>query len=93
MANYEQRTHTGLEVAFGADDPEVAPNDPEVAPTYPLPSKLHMEKETTHRKNQGMTCGLRNTTFWLVFALFLVVILAGIGGGIGGKIAADTSSR
>jgi len=101
MANYGQRTHTGLEVAFGADDPEVAPNDLEVAPTYPLPSKLHTEKETipsvqlisTHRKNQGKTCGLRNTTFWLGFALFLVVILAGIGGGIGGKIAADTSSR
>jgi len=36
---------------------------------------------------------LANTTFWLGFALFLVVILAGIGGGIGGKIAADTSSR
>ncbi len=71
MTNYGQRTHTGLEVAFGADDPEVAPNDLEVASTYPLPSKLHTEKETipsvqlisTHRKNQGKTCGLRIQLF------------------------------
>lgn len=38
-------------------------------------------------------CGLRTTTFFLTVALILVILAAGIGGGVGGTMAVNNAKR
>lgn len=53
---------------------------------YDAPMKPHEVKEQR-------ICGLRKTTFFLALALLLVILAAGIGGGVGGTMAVNNAKK
>lgn len=78
---YTHRGYSDLETGsqqFGKERDATAPVN--------TPGQVLSEKDKGHR-----ICGLRRVTFWLSLALVLVIIVAAVGGGVGGTLASNDS--
>ena len=97
MASYQCLDHGGLEVAdLSVLHPAKRPINQEDF-SYPQPSissrvgpeHLQQPPKVSQGKTQRKTTisGLRKPTFWLALALAVVIIVAAVGGGVGGSHA------
>jgi hypothetical protein len=76
--------------------PQVAYSDgPEVLESYPHQAQAYPDYEPTlsapRQHEDSMILGLRRPTFWLCLILIAVVVIAGVGGGVGGSLAVQNA--
>jgi hypothetical protein len=51
------------------------------------------KQDAPYAEQQRKLCGLRTTTFFLTLALILVILAAGIGGGVGATSAVNNAKK
>lgn len=71
---------------------EVVPPREATAPKYEQYSSPEYRPDQATREARTIF-GLRPTTFFLILALVLVILAAGIGGGVGGTIAVKNAKK
>ncbi|KAI9797281.1 MAG: hypothetical protein M1833_005577 [Piccolia ochrophora] len=78
----------GLHPDLRFSSQENAPQVYEI-PQAPVYAYAGLEKHTSDhtRKQLGLICGLRKTTFWLALALCIVLLCGVVGGAVGGTLA------
>ena len=88
--------HSGLEFVQPGFEQQHRPGFADAQGHYPSTGSQLTEKQprsSRHGSGNGTICGLRKPTFWLALALATVIVLAaGIGGGVGGTQAGKSSS-
>jgi len=86
-------TSAGLEVAepkFWAQTTSSGPYADHNDNSYA--SQAVLNSDNGQRKS-GRICGFFPTTFFLSMALLLVIIIAGVGGGVGGTLAVNNAKK
>ena len=46
-----------------------------------------------HEEKRTSVCGMRPVTFFLVLALIFTIVVAAVGGGVGGSMAVENAKR
>lgn len=78
----EYPDYAGLQAVRGVD----AQNYPQVV-TYPVAYQDQNQSRSSEPENEAKRiCGLRPTTFWIVFAAASVIIVAAVIGGVLGAV-------
>ena len=85
MAAPEAYAHSELEVA-----PQQSPLPAKYKPYDAVPEYYEGPVDP---RDERTICGLRTTTFFLALALLLVILAAGIGGGVGGTMAVNNAKK
>jgi hypothetical protein len=75
----EEPNHSELEVRHGSMNEKAVVYGPYDSETIPL----HHEEKSLDRHS---ICGLRRVTFWLTLALAVTVVIAIVGGSVGGTL-------
>lgn len=58
-----------------------------------VPPQYYHGSPEEEMKKERTICGFAVATFWLSLALVLVVIVAAVGGGVGGSMAVNNAKR